>query len=248
VPLTVQFSSAGSSDPDGSIVEYYWTFGDAFGTHSYEANPTYLYDYAGTYTATLTVTDNNNLSRSDTVTVTVNTPPTTVLRSTAINLTAKVTGSRVTVNGTVAIKNGAGTAVRGASVTVTWTKPDLSAATQTATTDTSGNARFSTTGGRGTFTLIVNNVTKSGYTFDPGGSILSKSITLLPTLRLSRAGQNVVLAWPTNDSGFTLQSAAALSAAPTWSTVPQAPVVNGTNFTVTVPLAGGNSLYRLIQP
>lgn len=248
LPLTVQFSSAGSSDPDGTIVEYYWTFGDAFGTHSYEANPTYLYDYAGTYTATLTVTDNNNVGRSDTVTVTVNTPPATVLRSTAINLTAKVTGSRVTANGTVTIKNGAGAAVRGASVTVTWTKPDRSTATQTATTDTSGNARFSTTGGRGTFTLTVNNVTKSGYTFDPAGSILSKSITLLPALRLSRAGQNVVLAWPTNDSGFTLQSAAALSAAPTWSPVPQAPVVNGTNYTVTVPLAGGNALYRLIQP
>lgn len=248
LPLTVQFSSAGSSDPDGSIAEYYWTFGDAFGTHSYEANPTYLYGYAGTYTATLTVTDNNNVSRSDTVTVTVNTPPTTVLRSTAINLTAKVTGSRVTANGTVTVKNGAGTAVRGASVTVTWTKPDLSTATQTATTDTSGNARFSTTGGRGTFTLTVNGVTKSGYTFDPAGSLLSKSITLLPALRLSRAGQNVVLAWPTNDAGFMLQSAAALSAAPTWSTVPQAPVVNGTNFTVTVPLTGGNSLYRLIQP
>jgi hypothetical protein len=54
-PLVVGFSSAGSSDPDGSIVQYRWSFGD--GATSLAANPTHSYA-AGTWSATLTVTDN----------------------------------------------------------------------------------------------------------------------------------------------------------------------------------------------
>ena len=59
-PLTVAFSSAGSSDTDGTIVRYRWSFGD--GRTSLEASPTHTYDAgsytAGNYVATLTVTDN----------------------------------------------------------------------------------------------------------------------------------------------------------------------------------------------
>jgi PKD repeat protein len=36
-PLTVQFSSAGSSDPEGETLSYFWDFGDS--TTSTEANP-----------------------------------------------------------------------------------------------------------------------------------------------------------------------------------------------------------------
>jgi PKD repeat protein len=176
-PLTVQFSSAGSSDPDGTIVEYYWTFGDAFGTHSYEANPTYSYGYAGTYPATLTVWDNNNVSRSDTVTIIVNSAGSTVLRSTAINLSATLQGKKVSVTGNVVVKKTSGAAVSGAVVSGTWAKPGGATVTQTATTSSTGIAKFSTSGNRGTYTLTVNNITKSGYTFDKAGSILTKSIT-----------------------------------------------------------------------
>jgi PKD repeat protein len=177
VPLTVQFSSAGSSDPDGTIIEYQWTFGDAFGTSSSEPNPTYTYGYAGTYPATLTVWDNNNVSRSDTVTIIVNPAGNTLLRSTSINLSAALQGKKVIVTGTVVVKNASGTAVSGAVVTSTWANPGGTTVTQTATTSSAGIAKFSTTGGRGTYTLTVNNVTKSGYTFDPANSVLSKSIT-----------------------------------------------------------------------
>jgi chitinase len=44
----VAFSSAGSSDPDGTIAAYQWSFGDAFGYTPSEPNPTYTYGYAGT--------------------------------------------------------------------------------------------------------------------------------------------------------------------------------------------------------
>ena len=92
-PLAVSFSSAGSSDPDGTIVSYQWNFAD--GSTSSSANPAHTYSVGGTYTATLVVTDDDGLSSSKTVTVTVvNPPPTapgsvkaTAASATKVNLT-----------------------------------------------------------------------------------------------------------------------------------------------------------------
>jgi hypothetical protein len=66
----ISLSSAGSFDPDGSIVSYYWTFGDNT-RPSISPNPTHTYTTAGTYTATLKVKDNKGASKSDTAVVTV---------------------------------------------------------------------------------------------------------------------------------------------------------------------------------
>ena|GEM_PF-4163596 len=55
---TVEFSSLGSYDPDGSIAGYDWDFGDT--QKSTDRHPAHSYSNAGTYTATLTVTDNGN--------------------------------------------------------------------------------------------------------------------------------------------------------------------------------------------
>ncbi len=51
-PLEVSFSSAGSTDADGSIQSYSWRFGD--GSSASEANPSHSYTSPGSYTATLT--------------------------------------------------------------------------------------------------------------------------------------------------------------------------------------------------
>ena len=63
-PLTVKFSSAGTSDPDGDRLTYQWDF-DADGTFdSTEANPTHTFDANGVYNATLKVTDRTGRSAS----------------------------------------------------------------------------------------------------------------------------------------------------------------------------------------
>lgn len=67
--VQIAFSSAGSSDADGTIANYQWSFGD--GSSSNLANPSYSYSQAGSYTATLTVTDNDGASSSATASVTV---------------------------------------------------------------------------------------------------------------------------------------------------------------------------------
>ncbi|MEK6675057.1 MAG: PKD domain-containing protein [Planctomycetota bacterium] len=70
-PLVVQFSSDGSFDADGTIVQYQWTFGDGSGVITSEENPVHIYTSSGSYVATLTVWDNDNASRSDTVNIDV---------------------------------------------------------------------------------------------------------------------------------------------------------------------------------
>jgi len=78
VPLTVQFSSATSSDPDGQPLSYSWDFHD--GATSQQANPTHSFFFSGTYTVTLTVSDGTGGAASDTVQVIAgNQPPRAVI-------------------------------------------------------------------------------------------------------------------------------------------------------------------------
>ena len=77
VPLTVNFSSAGSLDDDpGESIRYEWDFGDG-SPISEEANPTHTYTKPGRFTATLTVIDSSGKRTSTSTPITVgNTAPT----------------------------------------------------------------------------------------------------------------------------------------------------------------------------
>jgi glucose/arabinose dehydrogenase/PKD repeat protein len=79
-PLTVAFSSAGSSDPEGGALRYSWAFGD--GTTSTAANPSKTYTANGTYNVTLTVTDPEGATGTASVQIGVgNTAPTVTITS-----------------------------------------------------------------------------------------------------------------------------------------------------------------------
>jgi PKD repeat protein len=56
---TIQFTDL-STDPDGTIVSYFWNFSD--GTNSTEKNPTHTFGKSGAYIITLQVTDNDGAS------------------------------------------------------------------------------------------------------------------------------------------------------------------------------------------
>ncbi len=69
--LSVAFTDL-SVDPDGSVISWYWRFGD--GGVSFSRSPTHVYAEGGTYTVTLSVADNRTASDSETKSVTVGTP------------------------------------------------------------------------------------------------------------------------------------------------------------------------------
>lgn len=74
VPLTVSLDGSGSSDPDGTVSTYSWSFGD-FATGS---GPTasHTFTTSGTFPVTLTVTDDSGMSSSTTKNISVGGAPT----------------------------------------------------------------------------------------------------------------------------------------------------------------------------
>lgn len=96
-PLTVTFSSAGSSDPDGDPISYSWNFGD--GGTSTQPNPSHTYGGIGPFTAVLTVTDSLGASGKDQVTITVgNSKPTAFIDTPAAGTPWEV-GQLITFTG-----------------------------------------------------------------------------------------------------------------------------------------------------
>jgi glucose/arabinose dehydrogenase/PKD repeat protein len=78
-PLTVAFSSSGSSDPEGQPLTYSWAFGD--GASSTEANPSHTYTSPGAYQARLTVSDGVNSSLSPPIAISAGSVPTATILS-----------------------------------------------------------------------------------------------------------------------------------------------------------------------
>ncbi|MBL8098101.1 MAG: PQQ-dependent sugar dehydrogenase [Anaerolineales bacterium] len=69
IPLTVNFSSDGTYDPDADLLTYEWDFGD--GNTASGENVSHTYTTSGEYIATLTVADPSNTTSTDTVTITI---------------------------------------------------------------------------------------------------------------------------------------------------------------------------------
>jgi len=186
-PLAVTLTSSAASSNlligsyvvdygDGTSNQFLLNLGN--GRPSFSATSSHTYTAVGSYTATLTVFYSNATSATASTTITVNPVVVTpVLRSTAINLSATLQKSKVSATGTVVVKDSNGAVIPGAVVSAAWTKPGGGIVNQSATTGSTGTARFNTSGSRGTYTLKVNGISKTGFNFDGTNSILSGSIT-----------------------------------------------------------------------
>jgi len=99
--------------------------------------------------------------------------------------------------------------------------------------------------------FIISDNTLYGAIFQGGssGNGTIFSISLPPQLAITSSGQNVILSWPTNFTGFYLQDTVTLAAGG-WisTTLPQPPIIANAQFVVTIPKpASGQHFYRLSQ-
>jgi hypothetical protein len=71
------------------------------------------------------------------------------------------------------------------------------------------------------------------------------TVTVNPAGLSTVASNSIILAWPTNDAGFTLQSTTNLFAPAGWTIVSNAPVVVNGKYTVTNFISGSQQFFRL---
>ena len=70
----------------------------------------------------------------------------------------------------------------------------------------------------------------------------------LPVLNIATLAGNIAVSWSTNETGFTLESAAQLASPTIWTAVPGLPPIVGSQYTVTTNIAAGKQFYRLTGP
>jgi formylglycine-generating enzyme required for sulfatase activity len=85
----------------------------------------------------------------------------------------------------------------------------------------------------------------AGLGLIPADRVTAQTFT---TLTISRSAANVILTWPTNATGFTLQSTTNLVSTAVWTAVVPGPIAVNGNNTVTNPISGTQQFYRLSQP
>ncbi|MCA9739530.1 MAG: PKD domain-containing protein, partial [Gemmatimonadetes bacterium] len=176
----VTFSSAGSVDPDGSIVSYAWNFGD--GAAGTGPQPSHSYTAPGTYTVILAVTDNDGARATDQATVTItsggggNQAPTASFTNTCTALACTFDGSASSdPDGTIA--------------SWAWNFGDGGSGT--------GANASHTYAGAGTYTVTLTVTDNGGAT-----AASTKSVTVAP----AGPSGNLVGVW-TNTSGAVITSA-----------------------------------------
>ena len=165
-PLTVAFSSNGSTDPDGTITGYSWNFGDGTAV-STAPNPSHVYTSAGTFTAVLTVTDNSGLTASNSVQISVSPAAAVDISVGSITMSVTRSGKNSSGRAVVTVRDANGAVRPGVTVSARWS--GLTTDTDTVVTDANGQAVITSnnTKQRGTFTITVTNLSATGYTYNP---------------------------------------------------------------------------------
>ena len=189
-PLTVNFDSTGSTDPDGTIMSYAWDFGDTNNStvdnpnSSTEANPSHTYTNIGNYTPTLTVTDNEGAKASQSTAITVtDTNAGCIINCMSVdNIALSYKAKSKTIEGFVSLLDENNATVQDAVIHAVWTLPDGSTVDQYSDIRNKLRAAFNLKASiSGTYTLTTVEVTKPGYTFDPTNSnVLNGMINILP--------------------------------------------------------------------
>jgi PKD repeat protein len=169
-PLVVNFSSAGTLDPEGKTLTYNWNFGDGSAV-STSANPSHTYQTNGSFIARLTVSDGTNSTTSSDITIKVGNQPPVVAAS------ASPTSGRPPL--AVSFSSTGTSDPEGQSLTYTWNfgdgSPLSSSANPAHTYQTDGlyTARLTVSDGvnsvsSANIVINVSNGLVAAYSFDEG--------------------------------------------------------------------------------
>jgi TolB protein len=172
--LTCSFNGSGSSDSDGTIASYAWTFGD--GTAGSGATVSHTFAAANTYLVTLTVTDNGGATGTQSKNV-------THMHVGDLDRTTTKQGNTWTAIVTVTVHNSTHNGVSTAAVGGSWS----TGGTASCTTSTSGTCTVSKSGiskNSASVTFTVGNVTQGTLFYtdagnhEPDGDSNGSSITV----------------------------------------------------------------------
>ncbi len=166
----VTFNGSGSRDPDGTIVSYFWDFGD--GTTGSGVSPSHTYASAGEYHVSLLVTDNQGGTGTGQAKVTVADPPELTMHVAAIDLVLNRTRffwfSFVDVTARITILDANNLPVPGATVTGSWS--GATSGSNTAVTGANGQATMTSSQllnppSGTTFVMTVNQVGLANWVY-----------------------------------------------------------------------------------
>jgi PKD repeat protein/C1A family cysteine protease len=176
-PLVVAFSGMASSDSDGTISSYQWSFGD--GGSATGMTPSHTYTAEGSYEARLTVTDDKGATGSDTVTILVTGDPAQVVHVASITMSVATVPGGKAVQARVKVVNASGAAVAGLTVSGQFGGVLKSSSTN-ATTGADGVALLTSlkTKASGSATFTVTGV--AGAPYDPAANVESSDSITLP--------------------------------------------------------------------
>ncbi|MFT4050786.1 MAG: PKD domain-containing protein [Microbacterium sp.] len=183
--LTASVDGSGSSDAEGAIASYSWSWGDGT-TDGSGATASHTYSAAGTYQVTLTVTDAGGATNTVTQSVTVtaaqaaNSAPTAAFTSTVSDLTASVDGS-------------GSSDAEGAIASYSWSWGD-------GTTDGSGATASHTYSAAGTYQVTLTVTDAGGAT-----NTVTQSVTVTAAQAAALAedafGRTASSGWGSADTG-----------------------------------------------
>jgi len=176
----VTLDGSESSDPDGYISSYVWTVYDKdqsqVWTDSVDLTICPLSISGSPYTAILTVADNGGLIDTDTATVTITEAIDLTMVVADIDMSYKVAGPNRSATATVWVEDSLTAPVAGAVVSGHW--EGKTSDSDTGITDAAGKVVLTSdkVKSSGTFTFIIDNLSKDGWSYDRDKSVTSAEI------------------------------------------------------------------------
>ena len=89
--------------------------------------------------------------------------------------------------------------------------------------------------------LGTTNLTARGYS----DILVAKLPTTGPPLSLTQFGTTALLLWPTLAEGFSVETTMGPLSSAAWSAELRSPIIQGHDYTLSLPISTGQRLYRL---